>query len=82
MLSNVQIPFLAKGGIVIFEDTFISLPGRDLLHGPLHYLLCDRQRRVRGLVLLASRFLFVYVETYTNGNFDPNKTKPRTRRCP
>ena len=28
------------------------------------------------------KFPFVYVETYTNGNLDDNKTKPRTRRCP
>ena len=40
------------------------------------------QCRVRGLVLLGSKFPFVHVSTYTNGNFDANKTKPRTRRCP
>ena len=45
-------------------------------------ILYHGQRRVRGLVLLASKFPFVYVETYTNGNLDDNKTKPRTRRCP
>ena len=44
-------------------------------------ILYDRKCCVRGLVLLASRFPFVYVETYTNGNRDDNKTEPRTRRC-
>ena len=44
-------------------------------------LLYYRQRRVRGFVLLSSRFPFVYVSTYANGNLDANETKPRTRRC-
>ena len=45
------------------------------------YILYVRQRCVRGLVLVASRFPFVYVDIYTNGNLDDNETKPRTRRC-
>ena len=47
-------------------------------HGLLYYGQC----RVRGLVLFALKFPFVYVLIYTNGNFDANKTKPRTWRCP
>ena len=43
-----------------------------------HILYVPRSR-VRGLVLLALRFPFVFVETYTNSNLDDNKTKPRTR---
>ena len=44
-------------------------------------ILYDRQRCVRGSVSLSSRFLVLYVSTYTNGNLDANETKPRTQRC-
>ena len=51
------------------------------LFGPFQAVLYDRQCRVQGLVSLTSRFPFVYVETYTNGNLNDYETKPRTRRC-
>ena len=45
------------------------------------HVLYYGQRRGRGLVFLASKFPFVCVSTYTNGNLDDNRTKPRTWRC-
>ena len=59
------------------DNVGVAVAGRLLLWDVLY----DRQRRVRGFVSFSSRFPFVYVLTYTNGNLDANKTKPRTQRC-